>query len=120
MMGAPVTPGRYGVSTIVRSSSKSFIAKVREICSWSSPRMLIAQTGLACICWCVRVVFSMQASTRVGSSESEVIELAVMPHAPSAVGIVMTVTPVAKLPMTRRKRPESIGMRPITGQRHVR
>src|SRR5439155_26712473 len=115
MIGAPVTPRWYGVPTIVRSSSMSFIAKVREIDSCSALRMFTAQTPLAWMCWYVRVALSMHTSTSIGSSESEVKEFAVIAQAPLVVGILMTVTPVAKVPIKRLKSIGSMGIGVLKG-----
>ena len=73
------------------------MAKRRDSASWSARRMLIANAGVAASWRSIWLLRSMANSTSGGSSDSEVIELAVMPHSlPSAAPVVITVTPVAK------------------------
>ena len=72
---------------------------------WSSPRMLTANAPVPAIAAPVADSRFMQTSSIGGSSASEVTALAVVPwRRPSAV-VVMTVTPLAKWPMTLRNSP---------------
>ena len=63
----------------------------------------MANAGVAASCSTIRLRRSMANNTSGGSSDSEVTELAVMPHStPERSPVVITVTPVAKCPMMRR------------------
>ena len=52
----------------------------------------------------MRAPLSKQTSTSTGSSDSEATAFAVIPCGPSGASTVTTATPVAKCPMTARKR----------------
>src|SRR6266550_3741173 len=65
--------------------------------------MLTANTPALERISCVSAVLSTQTSTSIGSSDSDVTAFAVMPCSSPRRRVVMSVTPVAKRPIARRK-----------------
>ena len=77
-------------------------AKRRETSSCPWPSTETAQVPVVSTTSWKRATFSAQNSTRTGSSDTEVKELQVIACCSSSSSVVMTVTPVANRPTTRR------------------
>src|SRR5439155_1107919 len=80
-------------------------ANRREIASWSAASTFTTNRVAAWSAPCISLRLSIETSSSGGSSETEAMELAVIPtRAPSARRAVTTVTPVAKRPRSWRNR----------------
>src|SRR4051794_21351274 len=79
-------------------------AKRRARCSWPAASTLTPKRPARRTSGSVRAPLSKHTSTSTGSSESEATALAVIPWGPPGASTVTTATPVAKWPMTVRKR----------------
>src|SRR4051794_27296757 len=78
------------------------VAKRIASWAWSSPRMFTAKRAEALTAWPVDEDLLRQMRTIGGSSDRELTALAVVPNGRSSCSAVMTVTPLAKCPMTSR------------------
>src|SRR5205807_4654251 len=96
--------------------SREGVAKQRERCSCLSVRMFTANTPLSRIIGSVELVRSTHTSTSGGLSETEQNALTVKPASVSWLFVVTTVTPVAKRPITCRKKSFSIAIEPFVLQ----
>ncbi len=89
------------------ASSGALEANRRASSSWPAPSTLTPKRRVPRTTCSVRAPLSKPTSSSSGSSESDATALAVMPTGPAAPVAVITVTPVAKLPITERKWPGS-------------
>src|SRR6478672_8536998 len=86
-------------------------ANSRARSSWPAASTLTPKRSVSRTTLSVRAVLSKHTSSSSGSSDSEQTALAVIPTGPSPEVAVTTVTPVAKVPITDRKRSGPTGCR---------
>ena len=110
--GSPCGPVRTSTPA---NLSVPLEAKCRARSPCPSPRMFTAKRPRSAIAEPVRERRSRQTSSIGGSSESEETALAVVPSGPSSPSAVITVTPLAKCPMTSRNRSPSSACRVRSG-----
>ena len=97
--GTPVRPGDVEPGELVVGPRPREPFPMRP---WCSARMFTAKRPERCTASWVALAALRQTSSIGGSSESEETALTVMPRRAPSCSVVITTTPVMKLPITRR------------------